>query len=78
MFTVLTLESLVDPPFLTLLKQALVFSCLQYKSFENTVRTGEIARKEQFLLFLQCLLPYLRTFCYFHQIWNYRLQTLSV
>ena len=25
--------------------------CLQYKSFENTVGKGEIARNEQFLLF---------------------------
>ena len=29
----------------------LVFMCLQYKSFENTVGKGEIARNEQFLLF---------------------------
>ena len=36
---------------LTLPKQALVFTCLQYKSFENTVGKGEIARNEQFLLF---------------------------
>ena len=28
--------------------------CLQYKSFENTVGKGEIARYEQFLLFPQC------------------------
>ena len=32
-------------------KQALVFMCLQYKSFENNVGKGEIARNEQFLLF---------------------------
>ena len=32
-------------------KRALVFTCLQYKAFENTVGKGEIARKEQFLLF---------------------------
>ena len=38
-------------------KQALVFMCLQYKSLENTVGKGEIARSEQFLLFPQCLLP---------------------
>ena len=31
-------------------KQALVFACLQYKSFENIVGKGEIARNEQFLL----------------------------
>ena len=32
-------------------KQALVFTWLQYKSFEITVGKGEIARNEQFLLF---------------------------
>ena len=32
-------------------KQALVFTCLQYKSYENTVGKGEIAHNEQFLLF---------------------------
>ena len=35
-------------------KQALVFTCLQYKSFENTMGKGEIAHNEQFLLFPQC------------------------
>ena len=35
-------------------KQALVFTCLQYKSFEITVEKGEIACNEQFLLFPQC------------------------
>ena len=30
--------------------------CLQYKSFENTVGKGEIARKKWFLPFLQCFL----------------------
>ena len=40
--------------------------CLQSKFFENTEGKGEIARKEQFLLFLQCFLP------------NCRLQTLTV
>ena len=38
-------------------KQALVFMCMQYKSFENTVGKGEIARNEQFLLFPQSFLP---------------------
>ena len=37
-------------------KQALVFTCLQYKSFENAVGKGEIARNEQFLLFPQSFL----------------------
>ena len=42
--------------------------CLQYKSFENTVGKGEIARNEQFLLFPLCFLPVGRTLCHFHQI----------
>ena len=43
-------------------KHALVFTCLQYKVFENDVGKGEIARIEQFLLFPQCFLPVWRTF----------------
>ena len=39
-------------------KQALVFPCLQLKYFENIVGKGEIARNEQFLLFLQCFPPF--------------------
>ena len=35
-------------------KQALIFRCLQYKSFENTVGKGEIARNKQFLHFPWC------------------------
>ena len=35
----------------------LFFTCLQYKSFENTVRKGEIARNEQFLLLPLCFFP---------------------
>ena len=31
-----------------------------------------------FFFFPPCFLPVLRAFCFFHQIWNYRLQTLSV
>ena len=38
-------------------KQALVFTCLQYKPFENSVGKGEIARHEQFHLFSQGFLP---------------------
>ena len=41
-------------------KQALVFTCLQYKSFEITVGKGEIARNEQFFLFPQHSLPFWR------------------
>ena len=44
------------------LKQAIVFTCLQYKSFENTVGKGKIARNEQFLVFPQCFLPIWRIF----------------
>ena len=39
---------------LTLSKQALVFTCLQYKSFQNTVGKGEIVHFEQFHCFPQC------------------------
>ena len=37
--------------------QAMFFMSLQYRSFENTVGKGEIAHKEQFLLFPQRSLP---------------------
>ena len=47
-------------------KQALFFTCLQYKSFEITVGKGEIARHEQFLLFPQRFLPFWRPLCLFH------------
>ena len=43
-------------------KQALVFTCLQYKSFENTLGKGEIARNEQFLLFPECFSTHLDNF----------------
>ena len=47
-------------------KQALVFTCLQYKSFENMVEKGENARNEQFLLFpleSACLLSVCPSVC---------------
>ena len=43
------------------------FTCLQYKSFENTIGKEEIARYEQFLLVPWCFLPICRTFCHFHE-----------
>ena len=43
-------------------KQALIFTYLQDKSFENIVGKGEIARNKQFLLFPQCFLPIWKTF----------------
>ena len=52
------------------------FTCPQYKSFENTVRNGEIACNEQFLLFPQCFLSLLSR-RHLHQIHNCRLETLS-
>ena len=58
--------------------QALVFTCLQYKSLINTVGKGEIAHNKQFLLFPQCFLPVWRTFCHFHHAQNSSLQTLSI
>ena len=47
-------------------------------SLENTVGKGEIARNKQFLLFPQCFLTVWINFWHFYQIWNCRLQTLSV
>ena len=49
-----------------------------YVSFENTAEKGKIAYNRQFLLFPQCFLPIWRKFCHFHQIWKFRLQTLSI
>ena len=49
-------------------KQALVFTCLQYRYFENTVGKREIAPNDQFLLFPNCFPLVLRNFCHFHQI----------
>ena len=46
---------------------SLVFTCLQFKSTENTVGKGEIAQNEQFLLFPQ-FTTRLDNFCHFHQI----------
>ena len=46
MFTLVVFNCILYP----FPKQALVFSCLQYKSIENTVRKGEMARKEHFFL----------------------------
>ena len=53
-------------------------ACLQYRSFENTVGKGEIARNEQFLLFPQCFLSFWTTFCHFYQLYQCRLQSLSI
>ena len=49
-------------------KQALVFTCPQYKSFENTVGKGEIAHNEQVLPFPQCFLLIWGTFCHLDHI----------
>ena len=58
-------------------QKALVFTCLQYKSFENSKGKGEIVHNEQFLLLPLCFLLIWRTFWCFHSVWNCRLQTLS-
>ena len=47
---------------MTFPKQALVFTCMKYMSFENTVWKGEIAHDEQFLLFPQCFLSIFENF----------------
>ena len=59
-FTCLTaqLRKAFENPFLPFPKQALVFTCPQYKSFENTVGKGEIAHNEQFFF------PFLTVFSF--------------
>ena len=46
----------------TLAQTRPVFTCLQYKYFENTVGKVENARNEQFLLFQECCLILLENF----------------
>ena len=46
-------------------------------SLLKTLKKGEIAHNEQYLIFPQCFLPFQRTFCHIHQIQNCRLATLS-
>ena len=53
------------PLFSPFLKQALVFTCLQYKSLENTVGKGEIARYVQFFPFLTVFSTCLENFLQF-------------
>ena len=47
-------------------KQTLLFTCLQYKFFENTMEKGEIPRHEQFLLYPQGFPQAWSTFCHFN------------
>ena len=47
----ITKATIVLKSTLTLSQTSPGFTCLQYKSFENTVGKGEIAHSEQFLLF---------------------------
>ena len=61
--------------FLTFSQTSPGFYVYAIQVFWNTVGKGS---KEQFLLFSQCFVPVWRTFCHFHQIWNFGLQALSV
>ena len=51
-------------------RQTLFFTCLQYRSFENTVGKGEMLIMTILSFFPHCFLPVWRTFCHFHQIWK--------
>ena len=62
------------PKFNPFPNKPLFFTCLLCKSFKNTVEKGEIARNEQFLLFLQCFLLPWRTSRYLLEYKNCRLQ----
>ena len=42
-------------------RQALVFTCLQYKSYENTAEKGEIARNTKAVFLLVCNVSLLKT-----------------
>ena len=72
MLSICTSQNLSFGKDLTFHKQSLVFTCLQYMPFENTVRKGEIAFS------LIGFYPFEELFPHFRQIWNCRLQTLSV
>ena len=68
---VFSLDVLYIKPYISqkmAISQTHLVTCLHYKSFENTVGKGEIACNRQFLLFPQCFLQVLRTFCHFHLI----------
>ena len=52
--------------------------CQQYKSIKKTLWEKEKLLVKSNFSFFQCFLLIWRTFCYFHQIWNCHLQTLSV
>ena len=62
------LELTTVKPVLTLSQTSPGFYVSAFKVFENTVGKGETARNEQFLLFSQCFLPILRTFCHINQV----------
>ena len=52
------LRNCVDKKTTTFPKQALLFTCLQYKSLENCVGKGKIDHNKQFLFFPQCFQPF--------------------
>ena len=51
--------------------------CLQYKSFENTVGKKKLLVTSNFSFSHGVFYPFGEFFCNFHQIQNWRLQTLS-
>ena len=59
-------------------KQAFIFTCLSFMSFENTVGKRETAHNEQFLFYPRCCLLFWRTLCHFHHIQNCLLLSLSI
>ena len=71
------LQGRVDPSPVPIPKQAIVSTCLEYKSFENMLGKGETAHHGQFFLFPQSFVTFWITFHHFHYIKNCSLQTLS-
>ena len=59
-------------------KQALVFTCQPCKAFENSVGKGEIAHKEQLLLYHSSFDPFRELSIIISKFHNCHLQTLSL
>ena len=58
-------------------KQALVFTCQQYRSFENTVEKEKLLLKSDFSLSYSIFYPFRELSAIFIKFWNCGLQTVS-
>ena len=53
-----------------------IFLHVRSTNLLKTLRIGEIAHNEQFLLFTKCFLPFQRAYYHFYRIWDCHLQIL--